>query len=94
MRTLSGIRITQKGQLIEIWVRAPSFLHHMVRNIVGSLVYVGKGKWTPGHMKKVLAARDRRRAGPTAPAAGLYLVRVRYAARPLSKSRPNTRAKK
>ena len=57
---------------------ANGFLRHMVRNLIGSLVEVGKGKWTPQHFAAVLAGRDRRRAGMTAPAHGLYLVEVYY----------------
>ena len=60
---------------------ANAFLHHMVRNIVGCLVYVGKGKYPPEWVGEVLAGRDRARAAPTIEAAGLYLVRVEYEAR-------------
>lgn len=63
---------------------ANGFLRHMVRNLVGSLVEVGKGKWTPGDFAAILAGRDRRRAGMTAPAHGLYLVTVRYEANDFS----------
>ncbi len=64
----------------EILVHAEgrSFLHHQVRNMVGSLSYVGDGKWQPDDMKTALEARDRREGGPTAPAEGLCLVRVDY----------------
>jgi tRNA pseudouridine38-40 synthase len=58
--------------------RARSFLHHQVRNMVGTLKLVGEGKWTAGDVAAALAARDRAEGGPTAPAAGLYLVRVTY----------------
>ena len=54
------------------------FLHHMVRNIVGTLVEVGRGKLTPQDVARILAARDRTLAGPTAPASGLCLVKVGY----------------
>lgn len=57
---------------------ANGFLRHMVRNLVGTLVEVGKGKLTPGDFLDILASRDRRRAGMTAPAHGLYLASVRY----------------
>lgn len=63
---------------IEVIAAARSFLHHQVRNMVGSLRLVGEGKWGPGDMAAALAARDRARAGPTAPAEGLYLTAVRY----------------
>lgn len=54
------------------------FLRYMVRNIVGTLVEVGAGRWPPSRVSDVLAARDRTQAGPTAPAHGLFLVRVQY----------------
>jgi tRNA pseudouridine38-40 synthase len=59
-------------------IEADGFLKHMVRNIVGTLVEVGKGKILPKEFGNILAARDRRRAGITAPAQGLFLVEVRY----------------
>lgn len=66
------------GTEIRIHAEARSFLHHMVRNIVGSLTLVGDGKWQPADMKLALEARDRTKGGPTAPAEGLYLMRVDY----------------
>jgi tRNA pseudouridine38-40 synthase len=57
---------------------ANGFLKHMVRNLVGTLVEVGKGRFTPSEFLGILASKDRRRAGMTAPAHGLYLVSVRY----------------
>lgn len=59
-------------------IEGEGFLRHMVRNIAGTLVGVGLGRWPPAHVAAVLASRDRRRAGEAAPAAGLFLVRVRY----------------
>ncbi len=59
-------------------VKGSGFLHHMVRNIVGTLVKVGEGSMAPGDISRILAARDRRLAGPTAPAQGLCLVEVEY----------------
>ncbi len=50
----------------------------MVRNIVGTLIEIGRGKFTPGTMKQLLKAKDRTKAGPTAPAHGLCLMKVRY----------------
>lgn len=55
-----------------------SFLHHQVRNMVGTLTLVGDGKWSPEDLSAALDARDRRAGGPAAPACGLYLVRVDY----------------
>jgi tRNA pseudouridine38-40 synthase len=60
-------------------VTGNGFLHHMVRNMVGTLIEVGRGKLAPRDMLGILVARDRRRAGPTAPAQGLCLVKVEYA---------------
>jgi tRNA pseudouridine38-40 synthase len=60
------------------FVEAKSFLHHQVRNMVGTLTLVGDGKWRADDMKAALDARDRTRGGPTAPAEGLYLTRVDY----------------
>ena len=59
-------------------ISADRFLHHMVRNIVGSAVEVGRGARDAGWLAEVRASRDRTRAGPTAPAQGLALVRVLY----------------
>ncbi|MBF0191841.1 MAG: tRNA pseudouridine(38-40) synthase TruA [Magnetococcales bacterium] len=67
-----------EGDEIHFVIRANAFLYHMVRNIVGSLVWVGRGKWTPERFAEVLAGRDRTCAGPMAPAHGLYLMRVHY----------------
>ena len=61
-----------------IFLSADSFLHHMVRNVVGSLVEIGRGKRPPEWMAELLLGRDRTRAGPTAPAQGLTLLRVSY----------------
>lgn len=78
IRTLDKIDIIRQGDVIEIHISALSFLHHMVRNIVGSLVLVGSGKWKPIQIKEVLEAKDRKSAGPTAPACGLYFLEVDY----------------
>ena len=73
IHVLAGAR--QAGRCL---ISADRFLHHMVRNIVGSAVEVGRGAREPGWLAEVLASRDRTRAGPTAPAHGLTLVRVLY----------------
>lgn len=66
------------GRHIELWAEAKSFLHHQIRNLVGSLKMVGEGKWHPDDMRTVLNAKDRTKAGPTAPPTGLHFVRVDY----------------
>lgn len=68
------------GRHLELWAEARSFLHHQIRNITGTLALVGEGKWQPDDVKTVLEARDRTKAGPTAPACGLYFTRVDYPA--------------
>ncbi|HQX28066.1 MAG TPA: tRNA pseudouridine(38-40) synthase TruA [Alphaproteobacteria bacterium] len=83
-RTLDRLEITDKdydesgGREILIEAEARSFLHHMMRNIAGTLVLVGEGKWKPEDVKTALEARDRTKGGPTAPPDGLTLVRVDY----------------
>lgn len=67
-----------RSDLVQVEIEADGFLYRMVRNIVGSLVEVGKGTREEDWPAKVLAAQDRRRAGPTAPPHGLFLVRVQY----------------
>jgi len=64
--------------LIEMRVEANGFLYKMVRNMVGTLVEVGRGRVTPEAVRQILAGQDRSQAGPTAPACGLCLVRVAY----------------
>lgn len=78
VKTLSALDVARRGEMIEITARAPSFLHHQVRNMVGSLLLVGEGKWRKADLGAALAARDRSAAGPTAPAHGLYLTGVGY----------------
>ena len=81
VRELRRLDIRRSGDYVVFELAANAFLHHMVRNIVGSLVYVGKGKHGPAWIAAVLASRDRRLAAPTLEAAGLYLERVSYDAR-------------
>lgn len=78
VRELYGIRIEQLGRVFVFDVSANAFLHHMVRNIVGSLVFVGKGKFEPDWMKSLLSSRDRTLAAPTFSPCGLYLAEVGY----------------
>jgi tRNA pseudouridine38-40 synthase len=77
IKTLDKINIIKQGDEIIFEFSARSFLHHMVRNIVGTLIAVGHGK--PYDMKQVLDAKNRSAAGPTAPASGLYFIRADYA---------------
>ncbi len=79
-RHVDAIVVSGDGALVTIEITANAFLHHMVRNIAGSLLQVGEGKRSPNWIGQILAARDRSRAGVTAPAAGLYLWKVRYPA--------------
>lgn len=76
IRTIDKLTVTQENKQILINISAPSFLHHMVRNICGTLQLIGTGKYKPEYIKEILVAKDRCRAGPTAPPQGLYLVEV------------------
>ena len=78
VRTLDELRIEPQGEELHIHAAARSFLHHQVRNIVGTLALVGAGKWTEDDVATALAAKDRSAAGPTAPPEGLYLTGVTY----------------
>jgi len=77
-RTLRTLTLHEDGEVLRVEVEGTAFLKHMVRNIVGSLVDVGRGKRPAGWIAEVLAAEDRTLAGPTAPAHGLTLVEVSY----------------
>jgi tRNA pseudouridine38-40 synthase len=76
--TVRAARVVHRRDELWVLLSADAFLHHMVRNIVGTLVEVGLGRRPETSIPRVLAARDRQAAGPTAPAHGLYLVRVLY----------------
>lgn len=78
MKTLDRFDVSRYGEEIEIHAEARSFLHHQVRSMVGSLKFVGEGKWPPIKMKKALDAKDRAACGVVAPPQGLYLVSVGY----------------
>ncbi len=80
VRDLQALHLVERGQIIEIELIANAFLHHMVRNIVGALVWIGIGRRTPDWLAQVLASRDRRLAAPTFAADGLYLTGVDYGA--------------
>jgi tRNA pseudouridine38-40 synthase len=81
VRTLHALDIEAHGERIDFVVCANAFLHHMVRNIVGTLIYVGKGKHPPGWVAEVLDSRDRTKAAPTFGPQGLYLEKIQYDAR-------------
>jgi tRNA pseudouridine38-40 synthase len=74
-----ALHVSRRRRLVAVLVSADRFLHHMVRNLVGSAVEVGRGARPAAWLADVLASRDRTRAGPTAPAHGLALLRVLYA---------------
>jgi tRNA pseudouridine38-40 synthase len=78
VRTLTRLAVTRSGERVMIDVTANAFLHHMVRNIAGVLIAIGEGDRPEGWARAVLERRDRTRGGVTAPAEGLYLVRVEY----------------
>jgi len=78
MREMQEISVSRRGEFIYIDVKANAFLHHMVRNIVGSLLLVGKGEKPADWFVELLDLRDRSQAGMTASADGLYLVHVSY----------------
>lgn len=78
IRRLERLTVQREGQWLTIEATANAFVHHMVRNIAGLLIAIGKGQAPPQWAAEVLAGRDRRRAAPTAPADGLYLWAVRY----------------
>lgn len=78
IRTLDEITFANEGDEVIIRVKAKSFLHSQVRIIVGTIVKIGDKSWDPEQIKKILHAKDRSLAGPTAPADGLYLEKVDY----------------
>jgi tRNA pseudouridine38-40 synthase len=69
---------SQEGELLVYRVRGSGFLHHMVRNLVGTMLDVGRGSFSAEAIPEILAARNRAAAGPTAPARGLFLHSVEY----------------
>jgi tRNA pseudouridine38-40 synthase len=81
MRNVHTVTVHRSGDLVVVDIKANAFLHHMVRNIAGSLMAVGAGRQPPQWLAQVLAGGDRTVAADTAPADGLYLVDVEYPAR-------------
>jgi tRNA pseudouridine38-40 synthase len=90
IRTLDRLDVSRDGDRITIVAEARSFLHHQVRNLVGTLRLVGEGRWPVERVAAVLKARDRSAAGPTAAAEGLCLMRVRYPVDPFGPDRPGS----
>lgn len=78
VRTITHAAVNRMNDSVWIDVEADGFLYNMVRSITGTLVEVGKGKWPESRVAEIIAAEDRRAAGPTAPPQGLFLVQVRY----------------
>ncbi|HVY99670.1 MAG TPA: tRNA pseudouridine(38-40) synthase TruA [Dongiaceae bacterium] len=78
VKTLDRLSVHRVGEEIQVIAEARSFLHHQVRNMVGTLRLVGEGKWSKDDLAAALAAKDRTKGGPTAPPDGLYLTRVSY----------------
>src|SRR5262249_20196023 len=78
VRTIFESKFVTEGEQLVYRVRGDGFLHHMVRNLVGTLLLVGKGTLEAESMREILAAKDRSHASPTAPASGLCLVSVEY----------------
>jgi len=81
VRTIFQLEISKEAETICFVIRANAFLHHMVRNVVGTLVYVGKGKHPPTWVQEVLLSKNRGTAAPTFGPEGLYLDKVEYEAR-------------
>jgi tRNA pseudouridine38-40 synthase len=78
IRTIFSSAWAREGDELIYTVRGSGFLHHMVRNLVGTFILMGKGTVTLKDLRRILEARERNAAGPTAPASGLYLVGVEY----------------
>ena len=78
VRTIKSIKFLTKKDIIEIEIKAQSFLQNQVRSMVGCLKYLSTGKWSIAHFKKALASKKRSLCAPPAPACGLYLKNVKY----------------
>jgi tRNA pseudouridine38-40 synthase len=78
VRTITHLAVNRCGDFIWIDVEADGFLYNMVRAIAGTLMNVGRGYWPESQVSEILQAEDRAQAGPTAPAQGLFLMRVTY----------------
>ncbi len=78
VRTIYSTQVNKQGDIISIRISGSGFLYNMVRIIAGTLIQVGAGKIKPEQMPKILAARNRQKAGPTAPACGLTMIGIEY----------------
>ena len=78
MRTIDEVSFSREGEEVIMRVSAKSFLHSQVRIIAGTIVKIGDGTWDPEKISTILKGKNRNLAGPTAPADGLYLERVKY----------------
>lgn len=78
VRTIKRLKLRRDGNLIHIDIEADGFLYNMVRNIAGTLIEIGRGKLPPGSLHRIISAKNRRLAGPTAPPKGLCLLEVKY----------------
>jgi len=78
VRTIYDLQILREGDLIKIRITGNGFLYNMVRIIAGTLLKIGSGDWTPEYMREILEAKDRTKAGPTAPAKGLTLMEITF----------------
>ncbi len=78
VRVIDRIEVCRDGDMVWMYVQGDGFLYKMVRIIVGTLVEVGPGRWSPQAVAEILAGQDRGQAGPTAPGCGLWLIRVTY----------------
>jgi tRNA pseudouridine38-40 synthase len=78
VKTIKKIKFTLEGSFIHIDIEADGFLYNMARNIIGTLVEIGRGRFLKGSLRKILLSRSRSLAGPTAPAKGLCLIKVKY----------------
>ena len=78
VRTVHSLEIQERDHTLQFVIRANAFLHHMVRNLIGTLVYVGKGKHPPAWVNELLHAKDRSKSAPTFGPEGLYLEKIDY----------------
>ncbi|MEL7200511.1 MAG: tRNA pseudouridine(38-40) synthase TruA [Pseudomonadota bacterium] len=78
VKTLNAIAVARQGEIVKVTCHARSFLHHQVRSMVGSLVMVGRGRWSSADFEAAFKACDRTRCGPVAPPDGLYFVKADY----------------